>query len=425
MKKIVCLAFLTIFLSTFLYAQDDVKIKGTYNGSPITVIAVRSPKGGDDVIRKVSYPKLDMLEREVENLKRQKKDLEKQKNQLAAENEKLKKSKPTKADNSKAVTDSLQQVTKRLALKEEQANAMRAEVERLKKELQNMQEINEENVAAMQSRIDNLELKVKRKGKNTDFVSLGMELGTSRFNNQIIKRDKDNWSQPLNIQLQRTEATYTHYFQHDMPIAIRTGLGISLLGTHVSYHGTGETIENQYDIDSLRYNADYYYKDISEDVELRYLDVPLMVHIGNSFNTQGIQAWCDLGIQVSFKIGERYNPSGTYTVRGFYPEWNATLQNIEVLGFNENVQLSEKKIPTGTSPIVVWGVVAAGVRIPINESISIGVGARCSYPITPAAETTKGHSETRKLLIPEHSSLLAEKMRILTAGLDFSISYNF
>ena len=426
MKKIACYIILSLFSYLCLQAQNpnDVVIDGTYKGNRIYVKGTRTPSG--TMVKKLEYKPLNALEQEVENLKKQKNQLEKQKNQLVAENERLKKNKPDKTTNNKAVTDSLEQVTKRLVQKEEQAKALRAEIENLRKEIQSTQALNESNINELQEKIQGLQLQIKRKGINTDFIEAGMEIGISRLYNDIIKQS-DFWYQPANIQLQGFQATYTHYFQRDIPIAIKVGLGISMNGIRASFIGNGDTIENlKDDGDSLTFDARYSYKNVQEDINLTYVNVPLLIHFGNSFNTHGIQPWCNLGVMMSFKIGEKNNIHGTYTKYGYYKfgDGFAIIENVEELGFESNVDLSERKdIPTDANNIVIWGVAAAGINIPINDKIGIGVSARCAYSITPVSEYQ--NKWEKHCLLPEHSTLLADKTRLFSTGLDFTITYNF
>lgn len=425
MKRIISLILISIVATLSLHAQGDntVIIKGTYKGNAIYLKGNRTPSG--TIVKQLDYKPLTALEQEVERLKSQKNQLEKQKNQLAAENERLKKNKPTKNDAvNTAVNDSLEQVTKRLKQKEEQANAMRTEIESLKNELQAAQTVNETTVNQLEERIKGLQLQVKRKGSNTDFLLVQMEVGVPRLSNSIIAEEV--WSQPVNIQIQGFRAAYAHYFTSTLPIAIKAGVGLGMYDSRASFHANGTKEVGLTDPDGMTYDAIYTYRNVSERISLRYLDIPVVVHIGNSFNTQGIQAWCDLGVMPSFKIGEKADMDGKYSKKGYYrfDDGYALVEDVEELGLRSNVDLGSEPAPaTDANPIVIWAVAEAGINIPIGKQVGVGVSARCAYSVTPASEG--GEKPGRMCLAPEHSSLLSGKTRMFTAGLNLSVAYNF
>ena len=425
MKKIISIFVFSVLVLSCIQAQ--VEIKGSYKGSQLYIRAQRMPGGGQDRIEKVEYAPLTKLEQQVASLQKQVETLKKEQNATKAENERLKRGQ--KSDN-KAVSDSLQRVQQRLVQKERQLNEMRMEVENLKKELQKMKTINDSTIAALENQIEGLTLRTHQTkqvnpGQNSSFFSFGMELGTARFQNEYLKDSR--WWRPVQLGVQQLQVTYTYYPMEDLPIAIRAGLGFSVYHSKASYYGQEDTLFNQTDMDNHEYDLYYTYTGVAEEVRLNYLEVPLLLHMGNSYGSHGVQAWCDLGLRFSLNVGKHFEGSGTYTKRGYYDEWNVIISNVPELGFKEGdvkdiIDMGKLKV----APFVVWGEVAAGVRIPLgDERFSLGLGGSCRYSLTPVANNVPELGGERTCFLPEQPTMLSGKTRILTLGLNVSFSYQF
>lgn len=426
MKKIISIFVFSVLVFSCMQAQ--VEIKGSYKGSQLYIRAQRMPGGGQDRIERLEYAPLTKLEQQVASLQKQVETLKKEQNATKAENERLKRGQ--KSDN-KTVSDSLLRVQQRLVQKERQLNDMRMEIENLKKELQKMQTINDSTIAALENQIEGLTLRTHqtkqvKQGQNSSFFSFGMELGTARFQNEYLKDNK--WWRPVQLGVQQLQATYTYYPMEDLPIAIKTGIGFSMYHSKASYYSEGQmdTISQQEDIDGDLYDLIYTYQGVTEEVRLNYLEVPLLLHMGNSYGSQGVQAWCDLGLRFSLKVGKpRFYGSGTYSKSGYYEQWHVTISDVDELGFSsgsvEGINMQVKG-----APFVVWGEVAAGVRIPLGDDrFSLGLGGSCRYSLTPVANNVPEVEGDRRCFLPEQPTMLSGKTRIFTLGLNVSFSYQF
>jgi len=418
MKKIIVLLLISFFAANYLSAQ--VVIKGDYKGGTLYVRAQRT--GGKDLIEEVRYAPLTRLENDVASLKKQMDDLKKKYNKIKAENDRLKRD----PSNTKDLSDSLQQVQQRLAQKEEQLNNMKVEVENLNKKLKEMETLNDSSIAVLEKQVEDLTLRIHSKPQNGNYISLDMELGAARFQNEYLSNSK--WSRPVTLSPQRFSVTYTYYFSPQKPMALKAGLAFGSYHSRATYYSEGhiDTIPGQVDIDGDKYDLLYSYNNVDEEIVLNYLSVPLLLHIGNSGDGRGIQAWCDLGVSLSMNVGKQFRGAGTYTKRGYYKKWNVVISNVEELGFVDgdvaDINMGDK---IKVNPFVVWGEVAAGVSIPLDgEKFSIGVAGNCRYSLTPVSsnEPTTGG---RSCCLPEQPTMLSGNTRILTLGASVSFAYKF
>ena len=102
-----------------------------------------------------------------------------------------------------------------------------------------------------------------------------------------------------------------------------------------------------------------------------------------------------------------------------------TISDVDELGFSsgsvEGINMQVKGVP-----FVVWGEVAAGVRIPLGDDrFSLGLGGSCRYSLTPVANNVPEVEGVRRCFLPEQPTMLSGKTRIFTLGLNVSFSYQF
>ena len=237
MKKIISIFIISALAIGCAYSQ--VEIRGNYKGSQLHIVAQRTPGGGQDKIEKVEYAPLTQLEQKVASLQKQIESLRKELSNSKAE---IGRSKRGQTANEKILSDSLQRVQQKMVQKERELNEMRTEVENLKVSLQKIQDINDSTIAALESQIEGLTIRSyqnnqKNKVKNYNYLSLNMELGAARFNNDCLRNDK--WMKHISLDIQQLMITYTYYPTNEIPVAIKTGIGLSMYHSRASYFSEG------------------------------------------------------------------------------------------------------------------------------------------------------------------------------------------
>jgi hypothetical protein len=165
---------------------------------------------------------------------------------------------------------------------------------------------------------------------------------------------------------------------HPSLFAIGGGLGLSYLKSAASieqltetHTGTdnsvwvwqGETFFNQ------RYEETLIYNNVSEQLSLLYLDIPLYLEIGRPSKTK-VGAWGKIGVKGSLLLSDNFTGEGTFDFTRRYPD----MDNRE-LGMSDLVEM--KDYPNGIcyvnpdydlNPFILWGTLSTGVTIPLSNT---------------------------------------------------------
>lgn len=410
MKKTICLLFLAVLGTVQVMAQ--VKISGTYKGETLTVIANRSDAG--DIIKKVTYAPLTRLENDVKELKKQKESLQK-------EIEKLKKN--TKV---KELSDSLKIVDALLVKKNKELSVVQKDIDSLAVLVSNyMEELNRSNgdIEQLKKRISELQMKLDNCGvikkNNSNYISVGLTLGnTSLFGNLT---DQNYWTKKSTLSLQ-FQASYAFYFNKISPFAIKIGIGYGIYGNKGTLTSLYDTIPSLKDEDGDLYDARYKYHDIRESVDIKYLEMPITFHVGNSFNDHGVQAWADFGVKLGLNVGSAQDGKGVYTLEGYYPAWNVTIHDVEELGFVSEAEAYAAAVSPNFNKLVVWAIAAAGLRIPISNKAALEIAVNGAYTLTPVAT----HDAVgNKYIMNAYNLVASDKTKILSLGGNVGLSISF
>ena len=440
MRKIIVLLSLLSF-SAIVWSQKVIDVDGTYKGQKITVKGRYRPNGTAE-ITSFSYAPYDKLNNEVNTLKSKMKSLEEEKKKLENKISTLEKNnnKPKDNKNGDCDTASLQKQIRRLNKsidslstilnsKSSEMNNTGSEIAALRKQL-------EDSATAHRSMIDNirgnysiqlknkdeeiakLKLRVQGKGLNGNTLGIEASYGSSTIKNNLTNQDfwKSSFSPSAQIM-----ATYTLYFSKKSPVAIKIGVGYASYNGYYSAVQILDTVRGLTDDDGDKYDAHYNYSDIREKLSLKYLEVPILLHIGNSYLTNGVQAWIEAGIKASFNISSSFNGEGKYSCEGYYPDWNVTLSDIDALGFVSNSDVYPTETTLELNKFVIWGIISAGMNIPLGEKVSILVGAQCGYSLLPVS--TNETIENR-FVAGKPNVLSGESTRIFNLGGKIGLNIN-
>lgn len=414
MKKSICLLALAILSITPLMSQ---KISGIWKGERLIVIADPSPAG--DIIKEVRYAPLTKLENEVKNLKKRITELEK--------------APRTNNDKTNALTDSLKSVRLQLNKKSQELTAMQDSINSLTTEIANYlnklkqagaktDQLNE-RISSLETQISNLNVELtnalSKKDENNNTLIVDMALGMSNFKGELTNHDY--WSKGFVLSSQ-LHSYYTLYFKKMSPFALKFGIGFGSYGMNGSLTSLYDTIPSLSDADGDIYDARYNYNNIKEKVKLNYLEIPLLIHIGNSFNSYGVQAWIDGGLKIGINVGSTVEGSGLYSSEGYYPAWNVTIRDIDALGFVSNADVYANATQPNINKVVIWAVAAAGLRIPMGKVLALNMAVKCNYSLSPVAT----HEAVNNSFVNHSYNLLAsEKTKVISLGGAVGLSINF
>lgn len=462
MKKNFSLLILILICMGWAESQT-ISIKGKYKGQPLTIKAQRAP--GGDIIETFNYAPLTNLENEVKQLKKQKEDLEskikklqsenakttgdgnkanelsaenarlqRQNEQLTSENAKLRgqvRPGPNNTGSNGGDIEKLQQELQKINAKLDEKERAFAEAQKniteLEKQLSSSSGLSDsqkdKQIAELTAQKEELEEKLRILGMcwNTDYISFQMDFGFSFMKNSLTKQDF--WGRG-SAGAQQFEISYTHYLSDDSPIAFRAGLGLGL------YHGNGafasmkDTIEKLKDDDGDTYHAYYSFRDVSEEVTLSYLEIPLLLHIGNSCTNQGVQAWGEVGFKIGLNVGTSFTGNGKYTLQNFYPKWNVLVHDIPELGLVTDESLYSENMEHEVNTLVLWGQLAGGIMVPLTDQIHFNAGVRMGYTFSTIAKEAE-NPNNYKYILGKSNLLAGSGNRIFTIGMDLGIVYAF
>lgn len=426
MKKTIALFLFISFILTTVYAQKPLDIKGTYKNKPFSAKGSYKPDG-TAVLTSFSYAPYDKLESDVRELKEQKKKLEDEKAKLERKNKELieKGGNSAELNNSiDALNDSLSATSLLLKSRSLELERVSSEVAALRSQMQDTVNAHRQLVGRYSTELRNkdqkiaeLEMVVQGKGLNANAVGVSFFFGPSNVKNSHV--EQDYWKRSFSPAIQFM-VDYSIYFSENSPFSLKVGLGYASYGAGVYAESILDTICGLTDGDGDVYDSRYAYSSVREKVTLNYLEIPVVFHIGNSFLTGGVQAWIEAGLKLGVNIGGSFEGGGKYSCEGYYPQWNVSMRNVDVMGFVSNADIYDGQESVDVSKVLLWGVLSAGMSIPLSEKLALQIGAQCGYTLSPLK---KSDSDYSRFSLGE-SNLLSTTTRLFNIGGKVGLTFN-
>ena len=98
-----------------------------------------------------------------------------------------------------------------------------------------------------------------------------------------------------------------------------------------------------------------------------------------------------MGSKGIIKIADKFQGTGTYSLKGYYPQWDVTLENITELGFGENMDYYAGKQATEVNNFVLWGNATIGAYVPFKGStMLLNAGLGLDVPFMAVGKTNAG-----------------------------------
>ncbi len=204
----------------------------------------------------------------------------------------------------------------------------------------------------------------------------------------IGKSTPDYWAKDVNWAL-LFEAYYgTGNLTGDFPLSVEAGLGLrnfKMSASLAEYTATFNTTDN----DGDNFEAHYRYTDLEESLKLTYLDIPVRICISQPLKDR-VTVYVKAGLTPSLKIGSKFNGTGTYELYGYYPQWDVTIENVDVLGFGEKMECYKDYTPEVKS-FMLWGNLALGAYVPFKDTpIELNAGVKFDFPLTKVGAAPNG-----------------------------------
>lgn len=371
MKKYSLLAIL--FVTLAFNAAAQIEIKGTYKyGSRNEKIHVKAiPSNSGDQVVKLEFAPLTRLENEVKELRsseaRLRKELERYKNGNLNSN----------SDKINALQDSIVSLQRQISIKDNQLNELKGDLNYLRTTIAECMKQSADSIRTLLAEINNLKLSSVKPSFNRDAVIVGGGINISKLSNNGIKDDSWTVGLPTGKEF---ELSWLHYFSQTSPVAIRVGVSYRELNGNARCDMIRDTLFNMTDADNDAYDARYIFGNIAEQMTLKQLSVPVMLHMGNSYMPFGLKGWVEAGLAVAFNMATVLERSGNYSCEGYFPQWNVTITDVPDRGFVTDAMLTAPETAR-VKNMTVWGQLAAGVYIPVSDIVGVEFGGMCGYSL--------------------------------------------
>lgn len=377
----------------------------------------------EDKIQSVSYDLVDELQAKVKKLQS---DLDAAKKEI--------KSLQAGGGNSAEVTKLRKQV-----------KSLETEVANLKKKIKNPDAVIEptvncdEEVAAVQKKVEDRDKTIAELNTVIDACNVkvkDLERQVGELKGQVLppaspvigatlglgpafigKSTPAEWARNVNWATQFEVYYGTGTLTQGFPLSVEAGLGFRTFKMSASLAQLN-TVISQDDNDGDPFKAHYSFNDLEESLKLSYLDIPVRLCVSQPLKDR-VTVYAKAGFTPSLKIGSSFKGSGTYSLEGYYPQWDVNLQNVDVLGFGTDLECYDELQPEVKS-FVLWGNLAFGAYVPFKDSpVELNAGVKFDFPLTSFGVAANGD------FIPgAHAAVLSNGGKATIMSLELGIVYN-
>lgn len=348
----------------------------------------------DDMSETVAELRQQLTEKEatISSMSKQVVKLNVDVTQLNKEKEALNKQIETlsqQGDNSKEIQRLNQQVEDKNA-QIRQLDAQIAQNERVIDSMKNVKTItisNDDRVSKLQAQIKQKEETISNLNKELANCSkgitkpaktpvIGLEVGFGpAFPGGSVS---ESWAKEVKSCLQADVYFGTARLSESFPISVEAGLGFRSFGMAARLNEYNTTID-AVDADGDSYQAIYAFNGLEENLSLSYIEVPIRLCIGQPAKDR-VTAYAKLGLTPSINVASSFEGTGKYSLKGYYPQWDVTLEDVSALGFGSDLECYESVKPE-INVFNLWGTVAFGAYVPFKGSpIVLNAGVKLDYP---------------------------------------------
>lgn len=411
MKKAFLILFIAVIASPS-WSQSLSTVRGkTKDGKSLQVTYYHGAT--EDYIESVKYQLLDELKANVAKLQADNKELQ---GKLDAANKRIKE---MENSSNRSTNEQIANLQSQIDENETQIQQFNLDIERLHHQLDSM---------ASKAESDSNKAQEALKEKDRQIVSLNIQqskapksqpspvIGIEGSLGLIVPMNcfSDRWSETRKANMQFDVYFGTSRLIKAFPLSIEGGVGLRTisLGAQQNAHTfTKSALDDIYP-----YNAIYQYSDLQEDLSLTYVDIPIRICIGQPVKDQ-VTVYAKFGVTPSINIKSDYHASGTYTIKGHYPQWGIVLEDIEELGFVSQQEYGEDEQPS-INKFVLWGHLALGANIPVGKiPLQVNAGISLDYSLMSIGSAQESDA------LPEGKGLLPNGGKVLVPGVNIGVIY--
>ena len=204
----------------------------------------------------------------------------------------------------------------------------------------------------------------------------------------FAKETEEGWARDINW-MKKAEVYFgTARLTRSFPLTLEAGVGIRSLKLSAT-RAPGELSMNGIDANGDSFQALYTYGVLQESLSLTYLDIPVRICFGEP--AKGIvSVYAKLGLTPSIKMADKFQGNGKYTLKGYYPQWDVTLENIVELGFGSDLEYYTADNQPEANSFVLWGNALLGAYVPLGNKILLNAGLGLDIPFMSLTQTHAG-----------------------------------
>ena len=416
MKKIFLVLFsLTLVTSTWAQTQRSSLRGKTKDGKTLTVQYYQGTV--EDRIESVKYQLVDELQDEIKSLQANVKDLQ---NRLDAANKQVKQLNLQKEQSSNNQND-LATLNQQLAEKTEEITQLSNQLDSMVNELNQAQDENNRLQVQLDSIRYVLTVKSQKKESPQKSPIIGIEAGVGAI--LLGTSVNDPWVKDITLGEQAAIYFGTACLSESFPVSVEAGVGFQRISMATHRNPCETTHDGFIDNDHDHCQAIYTFDNFTESLSLNYIGIPIRLCFGQPIKDR-VSVYAKLGATPSINIGTpTLVGDGTYSLKGHYPGWNVTLEDIEELGFVSHHDFYEdNKVETEIKKFNLWGNLAVGAYMPLKVvPIVLNVGFKLDVPIMQIGSTS---FIDNGIQLPErHTGLLQNGGRVWIPTFEIGIVY--
>jgi hypothetical protein len=209
---------------------------------------------------------------------------------------------------------------------------------------------------------------------------------------------------------------FTDYFGISSGISFESNHGQLTLNSYQNKFNTTDS-ENE------PYERQVTGSKITEDQKISFLSVPICINLHMPLNKK-VGFFLQGGINVALPIIRKYNSSGTFTYKGYYPAYNVVLENLPSYGFPSDAYVEDAG-DLELKPVCFNVIASAGVDFFIQKKFQVALAG--SYSQTLSDISAYSYPEKFQLSpdVNQINSIMggSSKATIQALGLKISLRY--
>lgn len=319
--------------------------------------------------------------------------------------------------------------------------------EKVNKQLVAQNEDKKKKISTLNSKVQQLEQHItelmenRTPSENHSHIGLYYRIGLPILINGLLKQnDADGqsiWHKSMrvshNIGFQWSSASLSK----KTPILLGVGIEYSRIHLSAGIGDLSETIHDAIDADQCNYTAYLRYQNITEDVALSYISLPLTLTLGQPY-TNRISGYGHFTIAPAFCVAKKLHAYGSYNLSGYYSEIDGNEVDlllddyIPQLGFGQNLSNSQIEKNSTINTFVLFGRISGGMYIPLcnlkkgkTSPCLLKMGLNLDFSITPIAKKADINTSLpdAHYNLNEYNILSGSNSRIINPSFEIGLVY--